>query len=144
MKEWTRRSCAQAGVPSLVCRASDVLSAFDVAIAASGTVTLECALSGTPPVIVHRLPFGTAWLAKRLLLTPHIGLPNIVLEEPAFPELIADTLRPQLIADAAEHLLDSPAAKRACARVDDTLCAPLLTDASPSARVASLLEPWLP
>ncbi len=65
-----------------------VISACDLLIAASGTVTLEAAIIGTPLIIVYRLSSLSYLLAKRLIRVPYIGLVNLVAGERLAPELI--------------------------------------------------------
>ncbi len=63
-------------------------AAADAGLVTSGTATLEAALLGCPPVIVYRLSWLTFQLARLLVGRRLIGLPNVVLDRPAFPELI--------------------------------------------------------
>src|SRR5581483_11764859 len=60
--------------------------AADVALAASGTVTAELALSRTPMVVAYRVGGLTYALAHRLMTVPHMSLINILLERRAVPE----------------------------------------------------------
>ena len=89
------------------------LCAADFALVASGTATLEAGLIGTPMVIVYRVNRLTAWLAKRLLRVPHIGLINIVAERQVVPELLQEAVSPRTMAAAALSVLrDSAEARR--------------------------------
>lgn len=88
------------------------LCAADFAWVASGTATLEAGLIGTPMVIVYRVNRLTAWLARRLLRVPHIGLINIVAGRQAVPELLQDAVNPRAMADLALSALRDPAENR--------------------------------
>ena len=89
------------------------LCAADFALVASGTATLEAGLIGTPMVIVYRVNRLTAWLAKRLLRVPHIGLINIVAERQVVPELLQEAVSPRTMAATALNVLrDSVKARR--------------------------------
>jgi lipid-A-disaccharide synthase len=66
------------------------MAASDIALAASGTVSLELALTQTPMVIAYKINFLTAYLMRRLLLTPYVCLVNILLNEPLVPELLQE------------------------------------------------------
>ena len=89
------------------------LCAADFALVASGTATLEAGLIGTPMVIVYRVNRLTAWLAKRLLRIPHIGLINIVAGRRVVPELLQEAVSPRALAAAALRVLrDSAEARR--------------------------------
>jgi lipid-A-disaccharide synthase len=93
----------------------DALAASDVAITKSGTVTLEAAIIGLPMVIIYRVsPIQEA--EYNLLHRGQfrfIGMPNIILERIAFPELIQHQATPQGIAAAAMPLLSDPTARAA-------------------------------
>ena len=142
--ERIRAACERAAVPVLYTAAPRLLPAFDVALAASGTVTIECALAGVPPLIVHSTDRFTAAIARRLLSVDSIGLPNIVLGERLFPELVQSDVRAERLAPELLSLLDRSDSVPACRRVRTELEAPLYDDArAPSARVAELIEPWL-
>jgi lipid-A-disaccharide synthase len=139
---WVARSARSRGVGTLALGVPELLAAFDLAIVKSGTVTLEAALAGVPPVIVYRPGPVTALWARRALRVPWVGLPNLVLGERAFPELLAQNARPDRIADEAERLLeDRSQAISACDRVREALGQ---VAQPPSARVADLIAPWLP
>lgn len=69
---------------------------------ASGTATLEAALAGLPHVIAYRTDRLTAAVARQVLLTDHVGLPNIVVGERILPEVMQDQVSPQRL---AQHLI---------------------------------------
>jgi lipid-A-disaccharide synthase len=66
----------------------DVIQCCDAVMTTSGTATLEIALLTVPMVIAYKLAALTYWLGKRLVKTPFIGLPNIVLGKGVIKELI--------------------------------------------------------
>jgi lipid-A-disaccharide synthase len=122
--------------------AAALLTAFDVALVASGTASLEAALAGAPPVVVARLDRLAYAVAKRLVRTPHVALPNVVLGRRAFPELVQDEVTPEAIVREAATLLDAPASREHdMAELRARLAPP---DATPfGERVARLLAPWI-
>jgi len=78
----------------------DAMAAADVALAASGTVSLELAMTGTPAVIAYRMNPLTAWFAKRLVKVPYASIVNLVLERGAIPEkLLSDCTPEALVAE---------------------------------------------
>lgn len=84
----------------------DIINISDVAIATSGTVTLEAALCNLPNVIVYKgSPLAVA-IARNLVKVSHIGLPNIVAGKGVLPELIQEDATPENIADSVFSLLD--------------------------------------
>jgi lipid-A-disaccharide synthase len=72
----------------------DCFAASVIAIAASGTVSLELAVSDTPHIIAYKLSPFSAWWAKRLIKTPYVNLVNILLKRPVVPELLLDQCEP--------------------------------------------------
>ncbi len=79
------------------------------ALIASGTATLEAALCGLPHAIAYRCDRLTAAVARQVLLTDHVGLPNIVLGRRAFPEVLQSQVTPERL---AAHLLNLWAGER--------------------------------
>jgi lipid-A-disaccharide synthase len=91
-------------------RAHDVMCAADVAVVTSGTATLETMLCKTPMVIAYRMPQFTYWLAKKLVKTPHIGLPNLLAQERIVPELVQHEATAEKIAESVSHYLNDKVA----------------------------------
>jgi lipid-A-disaccharide synthase len=83
--------------------------AADAAIAASGTVTSELALAGTPMVGAYRVGRITYALARRLLEVPYVVLVNLILDRKAVPEFLQRECEPENLARALRPLLsDTP------------------------------------
>ena len=84
-----------------------------VAVVASGTATVEAALSGTPFVIVYRVSPMTWKLGRPLLKVPYVGMPNLILGRKAIPELLQDEFTPENVAKELRPLLeDGPAREK--------------------------------
>jgi lipid-A-disaccharide synthase len=95
--------------PHLVEGEEDKFRAFKLAkaaLAASGTVTLELALAGTPMVVGYKVDVIIAPVLRRLIIAPSVVLPNLVLDERVFPEFHQEKCTPSSFADALEPLLD--------------------------------------
>ena len=86
------------------------LCAADLAIAASGTVTLEAFLVGCPQVVYYRLPAATYWLARllRLVRTRHVSLPNILCQQNLVPERLQQAATADQLSCDASAWLDQP------------------------------------
>jgi lipid-A-disaccharide synthase len=84
----------------------DAFAASSVAIAASGTVSLELAVSDTPHIIAYKLSPISAWLARYLVKTPFVNLVNILLKRTAVPELLLENCEPQPMANELLRLMD--------------------------------------
>lgn len=80
------------------------LKLADAALAASGTVTLEVAVSGTPMVVGYKVDL-LAWQLRFLMTAPSIVLANLVLDENAFPEFIQHRCEAADLTPAVEALL---------------------------------------
>lgn len=89
-------------------RTQDVLAAADAVMVTSGTATLETMLYKKPMVIAYRMPWLTHQLAKILVKTPYIGLPNLLANELLVPELIQQAANPDAIAACLNEYLQSP------------------------------------
>jgi lipid-A-disaccharide synthase len=94
-------------------RKRTAFAAADVALAASGTVSLELAAAGTPVVIGYDTNRLTAWLAKRLVKVDTATLVNLVTGTRAVPEFLFENCTPGEIRPAVEVLLVDPAASAA-------------------------------
>ena len=90
----------------------DAFAAADVALAKSGTVILELALSGVPTVLCYAVSGISYAIAIRMANLRYAGLPNLVLDRPLMPEFLQDECRPEPIANAMARLLDDSAARQ--------------------------------
>jgi lipid-A-disaccharide synthase len=84
------------------------MRASDAILIASGTATLEAMLCKRPMVVVYKLAPLTWWLAKRLVKTKYVSLPNLIADAPLVPELLQDDANPDTMSRALLHWLDSP------------------------------------
>jgi lipid-A-disaccharide synthase len=105
------RALDRAGVPVGVIegRADDVLASADVALLASGTVTVQAALHGCPMVVVYRLSPLTYKLGRRFVRVDTFAMANLVAGRKVVPELIQDAFTPAAAASEALRVLDDPA-----------------------------------
>ncbi len=82
--------------------------AADVALAASGTVSLELAAADTPMVIAYDMAWISRVIMQHMALTDTVTLVNLVSESRVVPEFIGAKCRPELIAPALVDLLHHP------------------------------------
>jgi len=66
----------------------EVLRYSTLSVLASGTVTLESAIMGTPAVVVYKVPLWLYHIGRYLVKVPYISLPNLILEKEVYPEFI--------------------------------------------------------
>ncbi len=112
---------AEAPVPPVAIvegHADDVLASADVALVASGTVTVQAALHACPMVVVYRLSPLTYSLGRRFVQVDTFAMVNLVAGRKVVPELIQDDFTPEAVATEALKLLNDSAA---AARMRDDL-----------------------
>ena len=123
-------------------RSHEALAACDATLIASGTATLEAALFKRPMVIAYRMNPLSWQMMKRMHYQPWVGLPNILLEDFAVPELIqADATPAALARETLAWLDDAPRVARLEARFTE-LHRTLRRDTARTATdaIATLLE----
>ena len=121
----------------------DLVAASRAVAVTSGTATVECALLGTPMVVLYRMSALSYLVARSLIDVPHMAMPNIILEERAVPELLQGELTAdRLCAELSRLLEGGPAIDRLrekLATVRDRLVRP--GAAAEAARLALELLP---
>jgi lipid-A-disaccharide synthase len=104
---------------------SDALAHADVAIAASGTVTVEAAILGTPMVTFYRVTNLSWTLGRRLVRVPFLTMVNLIAGRQVVPELMQAEATGERLAVEADALLRDAGKrsemKRALAEVRETL-----------------------
>ena len=100
---------AAGGVQILAGQSHQALAACDLTLIASGTATLEAALFKRPMVIAYRMNAISWQIMKRQALQPWVGLPNILLQDMAVPELLQHEATPERLARAVLDWLEAPA-----------------------------------
>lgn len=123
------------GFTVIVDRTGEALVAADVAVAASGTVTLEALLAHTPVVVYYRLAGATYRLARvlRLVRSRFIALPNLLAGRALVPERIQHEARPDRLAADALAWLNDAARRAEYERVARAIHRQLARDAAASA-----------
>ena len=82
--------------------------ASDMAVAASGTVSLELAIAKVPHVIVYKVNCLTGWLARKILKIKYVNLINILSGKEIIPELLQDKCTSQEVLFALQRLVFDP------------------------------------
>jgi lipid-A-disaccharide synthase len=83
-----------------------------LALAASGTVTIEAALLGTPMVAFYRVSRLSWWLGRLLVDVPFYSMVNLIAGKRVVPELMQNELTGEALAGEALRLLDEDCAHR--------------------------------
>ncbi len=110
------------------------------ALAKSGTVTLELALSGVPMVTAYRTSAVEAMVFRRILNVSSVILANLVIGENVIPEFLQENCTPEKLAQALREVLGDSALRRkqieAFAKIDQIMST---GNAPPSARAADIV-----
>jgi lipid-A-disaccharide synthase len=81
------------------------LAEADVALASTGTVTMECAFFGVPTVTLYKTSWLTYQIAKRIVTVKSLTMPNLLAGETVYPEFIQSEATPENLSRAALELL---------------------------------------
>jgi lipid-A-disaccharide synthase len=131
---------ALASAPKIVVegQTDQVLGEADVAIVASGTVTVQAALHECPMVVVYRLSPVTYALGRRFVLVDTFAMANLVAGRRVVPELIQDQFTASAVADEAIGLVGD-AGRREKMRADLRTVKAALGGPGASARAARIV-----
>jgi lipid-A-disaccharide synthase len=110
----------------------------DLAIASTGTVTMECALFKVPTVALYKTSWSTFQIGKRIVKVKYLAMPNILAGEPLFPEFVQNDATSENITTAATSLLqDQPRRETVSRKLDDVISS--IGPSGASRRAAELL-----
>jgi lipid-A-disaccharide synthase len=85
----------------------EALAHADVAIASTGTVTMECAYFGVPTVTLYKKALLGLALAWGIITVKSLTMPNLLADEEVYPEFIQETATPEKISQAALEFLQN-------------------------------------
>lgn len=85
--------------------ARTVIEASDVVMLASGTVALECMLVNRPMVVGYRVNELSAFIARRMLKTPYVSLPNILADKLLVKEFLQENCTVENLTNEVECLM---------------------------------------
>lgn len=134
-----------AGYPALAERltlldgkAREAMVAADAVLLASGTAALEAMLCHRTMLVAYRMAPATHWLAKKLVKTEWISLPNLIAQEGLVPELIQEAASAEAIAARLGEMFDDASGREALEARFAAMHAGLQRDAS--RRAAEAIE----
>ena len=116
----------------------DAMAASNVALAASGTVSLELSMAKVPMVIMYKVSAITAFLVRHFLKIPYCTLVNILLNKPIIPEFVQYFTLDQVTASLAS-LLDPIKAQDQVTSCQEALTLLQVNDHLPSERAAEVI-----
>ncbi|WP_426442874.1 lipid-A-disaccharide synthase [Bradyrhizobium genosp. P] len=130
-------------LPKIAVGETEKRAAFRLARAAlakSGTVTLELALSGIPMVTAYRVGAVEAFIVRRAIQVSSVILANLVIGSDVIPEFLQENCTPEKLAQALGDVLADSAARRRQLEAFATLDAKMATgNVSPSVRAADIV-----
>ena len=117
----------------------DSFVASDAALAASGTVTLELAISGVPMVTAYRLNPLTWGIVSRIVYAKYINLINIISNKLIIPELIQGSCDPRNILPALENIFMDQAERQKQLHAFSSVIKEITPNESPSIIAAKVI-----
>ena len=102
-----RERIAALAIKVIENEAWDCIGHASLALAASGTVTMEAAVLGTPMVTFYKVTALSWWAGRWLVKVPYLSMVNLIAGRPIVPELIQDDMTAEKLAGAATELLAS-------------------------------------
>lgn len=119
----------------------DAIAHADLALAASGTVTVEAALLGTPMITFYKVAPLSWLMGKALVRIPFYSMVNLIAGDKIVPELMQSQCTGARLAAAAERLLRDPAAlSRMRSRLLAEVAGPLSTGRDAISKAAAVIE----
>lgn len=86
----------------------EALQWASVAIASTGSVTMECAYFAVPTVALYRTSWLTYFLGKQLVTVPYLSMPNLLAGRVVMPEFVQGDATPEAISESASAILQDP------------------------------------
>ena len=86
-------------------KVEEILSSTNIAIAASGTASLQIALHKKPMIVIYKGSWISYFIWKMVRLIPNVSLPNILLQENFVPEMLQHRATPNLLSEKACEII---------------------------------------
>lgn len=83
----------------------DAFAAAKAALTKSGTSTLELAMAGVPMALTYRVNPISAWLFRRMVKIPYVGIVNLLAKKLVIPELLQEDCTPAKLSTTLLTLL---------------------------------------
>jgi len=106
-----REIAADAGLPEIAVSTGNMhnlMQRVSCAAIASGTATLEAAYFGLPYVLVYKVAPVTAWIARRVMKVPYLGIVNNLAGRLVVKELLQENFTPDSLAEELGRMIDIP------------------------------------
>lgn len=117
---------------------SAAMAASDVAIAASGTATLELACARVPTVVVYKVALITGWLGRYLVNVKFASIVNIMADREVLPEFLQEYCKPEKVVAALNEMIENEDRRQEVIDAEAEVVGQLAADGqAPSARAAA-------
>ncbi len=104
-----RAQLEAAGIPAdVILQQRGANAAASAVLTSSGTMSMHCALAGIPGAIAYRTDGLTYLMGRWLVRVPYLGIANILLDEPMYPEYIQGAATPRALAGELSACINDP------------------------------------
>ena len=117
-----RERIAASAIKVIENEAWDCIGHASLALAASGTVTMEAAVLGTPMVTFYKVTALSWWAGRRLVKVPYLSMVNLIAQRLVVPELIQNQMTAENSPTQPPTCSPPPLGSRKC-RADSALFA---------------------
>ena len=114
-EEWAKQPMSGVSLDILSGQSLSQLTRCSLAIVASGTATLECAMAGLPMLVIYKTSWLTYGLGRMLIRLPYLSMVNVLAGEKVVPEFLQGAAEPERLARAAVQILRNPKGAEAMA-----------------------------
>ena len=115
-EEWARHPTSGVSLDIVSGQPLTLLNRCTMAIVASGTATLECAMAGLPMLVIYKTSWFTYLLGRMLVKLPYLSMVNVLAGEKVVPEFLQSAATPQRLTTAALQILRNPRGTEKMAR----------------------------
>ncbi|MCX6935589.1 MAG: lipid-A-disaccharide synthase [Verrucomicrobia bacterium] len=114
-QEWGKQKLNGVSLDIVSGQSLTQLARCSLAIVASGTATLECAMAGLPMLVIYKASWLTYLLGRMLVKLPYLSMVNVLAGEKVVPEFLQGAATPERLSSAALQILRNPRGAEALA-----------------------------
>jgi lipid-A-disaccharide synthase len=107
-EEWAKHPMSGVSLDIVSGQSLTLLNRCTMAIVASGTATLECAMAGLPMLVIYKTSWFTYFLGRLLVKLPYLSMVNVLAGEKVVPEFLQGAATPQRLTTATMQILRNP------------------------------------
>ena len=107
-EEWAKHPMSGVSLDIVSGQSLTLLKRCTMAIVASGTATLECAMAGLPMLVIYKTSWFTYLLGRMLVKLPYLSMVNVLAGEKVVPEFLQGAATSQYLTTATLQILRNP------------------------------------